>query len=176
MLAAYRPDGSVNVIVESPRGSSVKFKHDATIDRIVLSRPLPAGLIYPHDWGFVPSTQASDGDPLDAFVAWDGMSYPGVVIPCRAIGVLEVEQTNLRTRERERNDRVAMLPVTAPRLAEVHSVFDLPERWRAELEKFFVAAVAFEGKDLKVLGWSGPAEADHLIQESLVTAGATHRR
>ena len=56
MLPAFRPDGSMNVVVESPKGVTVKFKHDADSDRIELSRPLPIGLAYPHDWGFIPST------------------------------------------------------------------------------------------------------------------------
>jgi len=168
VLSAYAADGSLYVMVESPRGSSIKFKYDPAIDRITLSRPLPAGLSYPHDWGFVPSTRASDGDPLDALIAWEGTSYPGVVIPCRPIGVLEIEQTNPRTGARERNDRVVMLPVKAPRVDDVRTVFDFSDRWRAELEKFFLAAVAFEGKDLKVLGWNGPSEANQLIKKSLI--------
>ena len=55
-----------------------------------MSRPLPAGVTFPFDWGFVPSTEASDGDPLDALLLWDVPSFPGVVVPCRAIGVLQV--------------------------------------------------------------------------------------
>ena len=61
-LTAFRADGSLNVVVESPRGATTKFKYDAALDAIVLSRPLPSGLVYPHDWGFVPSTLASDGE------------------------------------------------------------------------------------------------------------------
>jgi inorganic pyrophosphatase len=168
VLPAYRSDGSLNVVVESPRGSSVKFKYDADIDRIVLSRPLPAGLTYPHDWGFVPATRASDGDPLDVMIAWDGTSYPNVVVPCRTIGVLEVEQTNPRSRTRERNDRLVVLPIKAPRQDGVRTVFELSDRWRQELERFFVAAVAFEGKELKLLGWQGAIEADALVKQSVI--------
>jgi len=61
-----------------------------------------------------------------------------------------------------------MLPVKAPRVDDVRTVFDFSDRWRAELEKFFLAAVAFEGKDLKVLGWNGPSEANQLIKKSLI--------
>ena len=173
MLPAFRPDGSMNVVVESPKGVTVKFKHDADSDRIELSRRLPIGLAYPHDWGFIPSTRASDGDPIDALIAWDGASYPGVVVPCRPIGVLEVEQTNPKSRARERNDRVVLLPVKAPRHADIGTVFDLSDRWRAEIENFFLAAAAFEGKDPKVLGWSGPDEADALVRRSMVPSAVT---
>jgi inorganic pyrophosphatase len=165
--AAFRDDGSLNVIVESPRGATVKFKYDLVLDRIVLSRPLPSGLVYPHDWGFVPSTRAPDGDPVDAMIVWDGISYPGVLIPCRAIGILNVEQTNLNTGARERNDRLAVLPVTAPRFDAIATVLDLPERTRAELEQFFLAATYFEKKNVRLLGWEGPARARTFVEESL---------
>src|SRR5207253_2046699 len=101
------------------------------------------GLAYPHDWGFVPSTRAADGDPIDALIAWDGASYPGIVVPCRTIGVLKVEQTNLGSKARERNDRLVFLPAKAPRLEDIQTVHDFSDRWRAELERFFLAAVAF---------------------------------
>jgi inorganic pyrophosphatase len=165
-LPAFSDKNSCHVVIESPRGSTVKFKYDPELLVMSLSRPLTAGLVYPCDWGFVPSTRASDGDPLDAFVMWDGAGYPGIVLICRPIGVLRVEQTNAKSRKRERNDRIAVLPVKAPRLEQVQSVFDLNLRIRLELERFFEAAVAFEGKDLEMLGWGGPKDAIALIRAS----------
>src|SRR6185436_12348193 len=67
-LPTFAGNDSCHVVVESPRGSAVKFKYDPERSAFMLSRPLPAGLTYPHDWGFVPSTHASDGDPLDAMI------------------------------------------------------------------------------------------------------------
>jgi inorganic pyrophosphatase len=154
-------------VIESPRGSASKFKYDVKLGVITLSRPLTVGLTYPHDWGFVPSTRTSDGDPLDAIVVWDGVSYPGVVLTCRPIGALRVEQTNRASRTRERNDRLIVLPVNAPRWEAVQSVQDLGERPRLELEEFFRTVVAFEGKELTFLGWAGPEDALALVRESL---------
>ncbi len=167
MLAAFEPDGSLNVVIESPRGLTAKFKHDPQNNVMRLGRPLPAGLAYPYDWGFVAGTHASDGDPLDAMVVWDGASYPGVVVPSRAIGVLRVEQTNLVSRARERNDRILAVPVKAPRWQWLTTVFDLDDRWRGEIEQFFIAAVAFEGKDVRLLGWGDAHDATDLIRQSL---------
>jgi len=166
-IGAFREDGSLNVIVESPRSAASKFKYDFDLDRIVLSRPLPTGLVYPHDWGFVPSTRASDGDPVDAMIVWDGASYPGVLVPCRPIGILNVEQTNVKSGARERNDRLAVLPVPSPRFDAIATVFDLPERVRAELEKFFEAVTYFEKKNIRLLGWDGPERARTFVEESL---------
>jgi inorganic pyrophosphatase len=169
VLPTFRPDGSINVIVESPRGAASKFKYDPETDRLVLSRPLPAGLTYPYDWGFVSATRAPDGDPLDAMIVWDGHSYPGIVIPCHAIGVLRLEQTNLESKRRERNDRLVVRPVKAPRrIGALDTVFDLSERERLELEQFFRAATAFEGKDVQLRDWGGPDEADRLLRASLI--------
>jgi inorganic pyrophosphatase len=165
-LAAFARDGSLHVVVESPRGSSVKFKYDPEHGVMMLSRPLPAGLVYPFDWGFVPGTRAADGDPLDAFILWDASSYPGIVIACRPLGLLKVEQTNLESKRRERNDRVAVIPMKAPRQEGVASVFDLTKRVRDEIEHFFLHAVAFEGKQVTLLGWADKAEAEAVTRKA----------
>ncbi len=167
-LSSFAADDACHVVIESPRGSALKLKYDAERGVMMLSRPLPAGLTYPHDWGFVPSTRAADGDPLDAMIVWDGVSFPGLVVACRPIGLLQVEQTNVTTGARERNDRLVALPVNAHRSATVRSVFDLSARVRLELEQFFLAAVAFEKKDLELLGWDGPDGAIRLIQRSAI--------
>jgi inorganic pyrophosphatase len=163
----FNADGAIHVVVETPRGSAVKFKYDSTLKAVTLSRPLPLGVAYPYDWGFVPSTRASDGDPVDAMVLWDGTSFPGIVLATRAIGLLRVEQTNAKSGGRERNDRLFVLPITAPRLEQIKTIFDLPERVRAEIEQFFVAVVAFEHKELRLLGFDGPSEADRYLRAAM---------
>ena len=168
MFPALRHDGSVNVVVETPRGSQAKFKYDPETGAIMLSRPLPAGVVYPYDWGYIPSTRAADGDPIDVMVLWDGTSFPGVVLPSRLIGVLRVDQTGAGPGLRERNDRLFALPIKAPRSAHVQTIFDLPERVRLEIEQFFQTVVAFEGKDLRLLGFEGKDEADRVLRAALV--------
>lgn len=165
---AFRADGSINVIVETPRGSQAKFKLDPETGAMMLSRPLPSGIVYPYDWGFIPSTRASDGDPLDAMILWDGTGFPGLVVASRLIGVLRVEQKSQATGGRERNDRVFALPIKAPRSEMVRSIFDLPERVRLELEQFFQTVVAFEEKEIALLGFAGPEEAERVVRASVV--------
>jgi len=168
MFPAFRHDGSVNVVVETPRGSQAKFKYDPETGAIMLSRPLPAGVVYPYDWGYIPSTRAADGDPVDVMVLWDGTSFPGVVLASRLIGVLRVEQAGTQPGRRERNDRLFALPIKAPRSAHVQTIFDLPERVRLEIEQFFQTVVAFEGKDLRLLGFEGKDEADRVLRAAVV--------
>jgi inorganic pyrophosphatase len=164
-IPTFAKDGAVHVVVESPRGSTLKLKYDPELRAFGISRPLPLGLTYPFDWGFVPGTQAPDGDPVDALIAWHLSSYPGVVIRCRIIGVLEVEQDRKRGSGRERNDRVIGVPLQSPR-DPLSSVLDLPQRVREELERFFIEAVAFEGKNIALLGWAGPEAGSALIRRS----------
>src|SRR5262245_43582790 len=148
-LPTFGSQDEVHVVVESPRGSGVKLKYDAAFEAFKVSRPLPDGIVFPCDWGFVPSTSAPDGDPLDAMVLWARASFPGVVLACRLVGVLRVEQ-NSKTRPgtRERNDRVFAIPENAPRHATIRSVDDLPDRTKEEIEEFFRASTALEKKDL----------------------------
>jgi len=121
-----------------------------------------AGLSYPFDWGFVPSTKAPDGDPLDVFIIHDAKTYPGVVLKCRPVGVLEVEQTS--DGKRERNDRIFAVPDRSPVETDLKDIRDLPSRAREEFEEFFRATKALENKDLKFLGWRGPKHAAKTIK------------
>jgi len=157
---------TVHIVVESPRGSTLKLKYEEAWHVMSVSRPLPSGVVYPFDWGFVPSTLAPDGDPLDAMVLWDVPSYPGVVLRCRTIGVIYVEQnkTNFDSSERVHNDRVLAIPHEARREAGLNDVAVLSPRVRAELEHFASAATALEGKDIRVTGWGGAAEALALVR------------
>jgi inorganic pyrophosphatase len=157
-----------HVVVEAPRGSALKLKYEPRWEGMAISRPLPLGVVYPFDWGFVPSTQADDGDPLDAMVLWDVASYPGVVVECRAIGVLQVEQ-NRTTHDpsaRVRNDRIMCIPVEARREQRMRDVAELSPRVREELEHFASAGTALEGKDVVVVGWGDAATALELVRRS----------
>lgn len=78
----------------------------------MLAKPLMADLSYPYDWGFIPSTKAPDGDPLDVLIVHDAKTYPGVVLSCRPLGVLEVEQKS--GGKTERNDRVFASRIVTP--------------------------------------------------------------
>jgi inorganic pyrophosphatase len=169
MWTTFNSDGDIHVVVETPRGSAVKLKYDPSLTAFTLSRPLTLGTVYPHDWGFIPSTRAADGDPIDAMVLWDGTSFPGIVLATRAIGLLRVEQTNVASGARERNDRLFVLPIKAPRHEHVRTIFDVPERVRQELEQFFITVVAFEGKELRLLGFDGPSAADRYLRDALTT-------
>lgn len=163
-LPAIAPDGSVNVVVETPRGSHVKFKFLPETGVFGISRPLTLGLHYPFDWGFVPSTRAEDGDPLDALVIHDGTGYPGIVVSCHPIAVLRVRQTE--SGSTKNNDRVMLIPRAAPRQRSLDDVGALSDQMRTELERFFLMAVAGTGKQLEFQGWEGKKAASDAVKQS----------
>jgi len=160
-LPARDQQGNVRVVVEAPRGSGLKLKYEPSLGVFEHGRMLPLGLTYPYDWGFIPGTRAEDGDPLDALVITDVPAWPGVVIPCRALGaVLVVDKED---GEKERNDRLVLIPSTAERFDHLKTPDSLPGRMREELEQFFRNTVFFSAKQTRILGWKGPKHAEKLI-------------
>jgi inorganic pyrophosphatase len=107
-LPTWADKRHVYAVVETPRGSRAKLEFDPKLGAFTLSKPLIAGLTYPYDWGFIPSTKAPDGDPLDVLIIHDAATYPGLVLSCVPIGVLEVVQK--ANGKSERNDRIFVVP------------------------------------------------------------------
>jgi inorganic pyrophosphatase len=163
-LPIWADENHVYAVVETPRGSSVKLEFDPKLHAFTLAKPLIAGLTYPYDWGFIPSTKADDGDPLDVLIIHDAATYPGLVLKCKPIGVLELEQTS--NGKTERNDRVFAVPDRAPFEGHLQDIRRLPKRAISELETFFRATDALESKKLRFRGWSGPAKAVKTIKRA----------
>jgi inorganic pyrophosphatase len=154
---SFRLRAVFHVVVESPRGSAVKLKYDPQLGGMTISRPLVLGLVYPYDWGFVPSTTGPDGDPIDALVLSDVATFPSVVIASRAVAI--------RSGERVRNDRVVAVP-RRQRRGEMDSLHKLAPSMRDEIAHLLLATTAFEGKDVRILGWGDEAAALSLIRDA----------
>jgi inorganic pyrophosphatase len=163
-LPTFASRTDIHVVVETPRHAQAKFKYEPSLGIFMLSRALTLGLSYPYDWGFVPSTSAPDGDPIDALVMHNVTTSPGVVLRCKPIGILDVQQSeNGRSL---RNDRLMVVPVKSSFQAGASDVRDLPSSLRHQAEEFFVAATAGTGKTLKFLGWRGPKAAMAAIRRA----------
>jgi inorganic pyrophosphatase len=170
-IPAMTGDDIFHVVVESPRGSALKLKYESRWQAMTIARPLAVGMVFPFDWGFIPSTAMPDGDPLDALLVWDVPAYPGVVVEARALGVLQLEQNrnNNDRSERVRNDRVLCVPIQARREATLQALTDLSPRILKEYELFALAATALEGKDVELVGWGDAQTALDLIRRHLST-------
>lgn len=161
-LPTWADKKHVYAVVETPRGSRAKLKFEPKLSVFTLSKPLLAGLTYPYDWGFIPSTKAEDGDPLDVLIIHDAATYPGLVLPCIPIGVLQVVQKS--DGKGERNDRIFAVPDRSPFEGNLQDIRRLPRRAIGELEEFFRATDALESKELEFRGWRGPNYARKLIK------------
>jgi inorganic pyrophosphatase len=155
----------LRVVIETPKGSRNKFAYDPD-DRIFeLKKVLPAGMTFPYDFGFVPSTKADDGDPVDVLVLMDEPAFAGCVLLCRPIGVIEGEQDDRN--KRERNDRIVAIQKDAHSWADIKSIDELGKQFLKELEEFFVNYHKLSGKRYRVLGVKGPDQALKLVKSQL---------
>src|SRR6476619_2654660 len=93
-LPPFTESGDVHVVVETPRGSRAKFAYAPKLETFAFTNSILTGLTYPHDWCFVLSTNANDGDPLDITVIHDAATFPCLVVTCRAIAILQIEQSS----------------------------------------------------------------------------------
>ena len=166
-LPPFDEDGNLCVVVESPRGSSLKLEYVPRKRIFSISRALPIGVTYPYDWGFIPGTLAPDGDPLDAMVLHSAATYPGVLLPCRILGVVMMSQ--IQKGKREENHRVIAVPTWNNRLEDVDDAARLPKRMRRELEQFFLTATFFTGKNVQIEGWGGPLRARAVVNRSIAS-------
>ncbi|HEY2456826.1 MAG TPA: inorganic diphosphatase, partial [Candidatus Acidoferrum sp.] len=81
-----KDDSTIKAVVETPKGSRNKYEFDSADRTFTLKRVLPAGMAFPYDFGFFPSTLADDGDPLDVLLLMDEPAFCGCVVNCRLIG------------------------------------------------------------------------------------------
>ena len=147
----------IRVVVETPKGAAVKLAYDAELKVFGYSHPLPVGITYPYDWGFIPSTLGDDGDPLDGLVIHDAGTAAGVVMKCSLLGALAVEQTE--DGEKMRNDRYILCPHKEDAEDAEMTNDGVPKDLRAEIEQFLLASVLNSDKKLKFLGWKNPKKA-----------------
>ena len=159
-----RQNGILQVIVETPKGSRNKFAFDAKQKVFTLKKVLPAGMVFPYDFGFLPRTMAPDGDPIDVLLLMDEPAYPGVAVHCRLIGVIEGEQ--LEGNKKVRNDRLLAVAETNHHYANIKRTDDLPDVFLHQLQEFFVNYHSLEGKEYKLLGCKGADVARRLIKQA----------
>jgi inorganic pyrophosphatase len=155
----------LRVVIETPKGSRNKFAFDPKEHIYELKKVLPAGMTFPYDFGFVPSTKADDGDPVDVLVLMDEPAFPGCLLTCRLIGVIEGEQGDKK--KKVRNDRIVAVEKDAHSWADIKTMDDLGKQFCRELEEFFVNYHELSGKHYRILGIKGPSQARRLVKKGM---------
>ncbi len=158
-------DDSIQVVIETPKGCRNKYTFDPKLRSFKLSRVLPEGMAFPYDFGFVPSTMAEDGDPVDILLLMDTPAFPGCVIDCRLIGVIEGEQTE--DGKTKRNDRLLAVANHSHEHSDLNDISDMNPKLLKDLGEFFVNYHRQDAVKFKVLGTKGPKEAERLLDKAI---------
>ncbi|HSZ33061.1 MAG TPA: inorganic diphosphatase [Puia sp.] len=153
--------GTVNVIIETPRGSQNKFDYDPKLKTFRLSKTLPMGTVFPFDFGFIPDTMGADGDPLDMLVVMEEPAFPGCLISVRLLGVLEAMQKGKG--KKIRNDRLVGVSDCSILYGSIKKLDDLNKSMVQEIENFFIDYNKHEGKEFSPIGWKDKKKALNLI-------------
>lgn len=158
------PPEQVNVFVEIPQGSSIKYEFDKESGLIFVDRFLYTAFSYPFNYGFVPGTKADDGDPVDVLVLSDKSVAPGTVIPSVPIGMLEMED------EEGIDTKVIAVPTVKvdPFYGVWKDIGDVPQALKDKMKHFFEHYKELEpGKWVKIKDWKNKAAAHTAISSAL---------
>jgi inorganic pyrophosphatase len=155
-LPPFDPEsGDLHVVIDTPKGSRNKFAWDEERELFELSGVLPAGAVFPYDFGFIPGTRGEDGDALDVLVLMDEPAFSGCLVASRLLGVIEAEQTE--DGKTERNDRLIAVAATSRTHGHLQTLQDLNSKIVDEIAHFFVSYNAAKEKKFQPLGrYQGP--------------------
>jgi inorganic pyrophosphatase len=158
------PSKAINIVVEIPKGSSIKYEFDTATGLLFVDRKLYTAMNYPFNYGFIPKTLEMDGDPVDALILGEDPVVPLSIVKSRPIGVLLTED------EEGQDSKVIATPVSKidPTFSKIDDIKDLPEYIENQIKHFFEHYKELEeGKFVKVKGWEGKQGAVKKITESI---------
>ncbi len=149
----------VRMVVEIPKNSRNKYEYDTKLGVFRLDRTLYSPMHYPGDYGFIPGTVATDGDPMDVLVISDEGTFTGCLMEVRPVGMLEMAD------EKGHDEKILVVPEMNPRYDQIHTVDQIFPHVRREIEHFFDIYKELEGKHTEIKGWRGPMEARRNITD-----------
>jgi inorganic pyrophosphatase len=152
-------------IIETPKGRRSKFDYDPVSGLFLLGGLLPDGMVFPFDFGFIPSTLDEDGDPVDIMVLMDEPAHVGCLMDVRIIGIINARQTH-KGKSQNKN-RLLGIAVHSYVHEHLHSLSDVNKSLLRQIEEFFISYNKQRGKNFKVLGTGGPKSAIKAIQQGM---------
>jgi inorganic pyrophosphatase len=158
--------GDLLVVIETPKGSRNKYSYDPECDCMQLSTVLPEGLIFPYDFGFIPSTLGDDGDPLDVLILMETSVIPGCVVTARLLGAIEAKQKE-KGEAWTRNDRLVAIATHAQTHSEARNLADLRPHLLKEIKEFFATYNKLRNRRFKPLHDADPRKARQLVDAGM---------
>ena len=159
-----------NVIIEIPMNADpIKYEVDKATGAVFVDRFMSTAMHYPCNYGYVPNTLSGDGDPVDVLVLSPVPIITGVVVRCRPVGALVMED------EAGGDEKIIAVPVDAlaPFYSNVRNYRDLPKIMCEQIAHFFQHYKDLEeGKWTKLDGWRDVDVAEQLILEGIARSGA----
>jgi inorganic pyrophosphatase len=152
-------------IIETPKGCRNKFDYDPDSGLFMLGGLLPEGMMFPFDFGFIPSTLGEDGDPLDIMVLMDAPAHVGCLIDVRIIGVIMAEQ--IQDGKSETNDRLLGVTVHSYDHEHLKSIGEVSTTLLNQVEEFFVSYNHQRGKKFRITGTGGPKKAIKFLRSGI---------
>lgn len=150
----------LNVVIEIPARSNMKYEYDEETDVIKLDRVLHSPMFYPAEYGFVPETRAEDGDHLDVLVLLSQPTFPGCVLEVRPVGVLEMEDDG------GIDWKVLCVSTKDSRFNHITHIDEVNSHTKDEIQHFFEQYKHLEQKWAEVRGWLDLEAAHKCIKES----------
>ncbi|HEY0201444.1 MAG TPA: inorganic diphosphatase [Burkholderiaceae bacterium] len=167
VTSGKNPPEVFNVVIEIPMNADpIKYEVDKESGEIFVDRFLTTAMFYPANYGYVPQTLSGDGDPVDVLVITPYPLPPGVVVPCRALGILKMED------EAGVDGKVLAVPTDKilPIYSQWKSVDDVNPMVLKSIAHFFEHYKDLEaGKWVKVTGWEGLAAAHKEITDGIAS-------
>ena len=139
--------GTCRAIIETPKGCRNKFDYDPDSNLFKLGGLLPEGMMFPFDFGFIPSTLGDDGDPLDILVLMDAPAHVGCLIEVRLVGVISAEQ--IEDGDKETNDRLLGVAVHSYNHEDITTIDEVSKTLLSQIEEFFVSYNKQRGKKVQ---------------------------
>lgn len=164
LKAGKNPPEEINVVIEIPKGSNIKYEIDDETGALFVDRKLFTAMFYPCNYGFVPQTKEKDGDPVDVLVLGNDAVIPTSVIRANPVGVL------ITSDEEGEDAKIVAVPVAKvdSSFADVKDIDTVPQHIQDQIKHFFEHYKELEkNKYVKVKGWENKESAKKKIAEAM---------
>jgi len=158
------------VVIEIPRGSSVKYELDKTTGLLKLDRMLHSAVYYPANYGFIPQTLAEDDDPLDVLVLCQEPVDPLTLVEARAIGLMTMIDSG------KKDHKILAVAIRDPEFNPYLEANELPTHRMSMIRRFFLDYKTLEGKAVEVDELTPAETAIPIIRDSLERYSTMRRR